>query len=260
MSGEPIIEGNVRMGKGVEIGPFAVIKGDVELADGVVVSSHAVITGRVRIGEKSYIGSFATVGTPPQDKNYRGDGSAGVVLGKNVVVREYVSINSSTCEDKPTLVEDGVLLLAGSHVAHDCVVRRGVVITNNVMIAGHVEIEEGAVLGGGCAVHQKRVIGSYAMVVGLSGVRKHLLPFSLFFGVENARVYGINRIGMKRNGFSKDEISAVYRFFSALKRYGMKEELVRSLDDFFGELPRVKGIFASFFEKVGSEPFHVFAG
>lgn len=181
-----VLKGEVELGEGVEIGPYTIIEGKVKIGRGTRIGARVSIRGKVSIGEECKIYDGAIIGEEPQHLRYAGEESE-VIVGNRVIIREYATIHRGTALDKlKTVVEDDVMLMAYAHVAHDCVVRRGVIMANCATLGGHVEVGEYAFIGGLSAVHQWARVGAYAMVGGLSGVSLDIPPYtraSLFFKI-----------------------------------------------------------------------------
>ena len=203
------------VGKNVEIGPYCIIGPEVILEDNVKLFSHVVIEGRVRVGSFTTIYPFAAIGHKPQDMAYNGEPSA-IEIGSHNQIREYVTIHPGTKRGKMlTKIGNHCLLMASSHIAHDCLVEDHVVMANNATLGGHVMVGNHAVLGGLCAIQQFTRIGEYAMISGTSGVAHDVVPYSIVIG-NRARLSGLNVVGLKRNDFSKEEIQVLRNVFSLL--------------------------------------------
>lgn len=194
------IEEGAQIGEGVVIEPFAVVKRNVVLKDGVTIKSHAYIDGHTVVGENTTIWPGASIGTKTQNLKYRGEKTR-VLIGKNCDIREYVTINSSCGEDSEVVVGDHCLIMAYCHIAHNCRLGRFVIMTNNAMLAGHVTIDDFAIIGGMTPIHQHSRIGKHAMVGGFSRVSSDVPPFTVGGGVPY-KFGGINIVGLKRKGFS----------------------------------------------------------
>lgn len=200
-----IVEPEARLGRDVTIGPYCVVGPEVALDDGVSLLSHVVMAGDTAVGANTRIYPFASIGQPPQDLKYKGEASK-LVIGCNNVIREYVTMNPGTeGGGLTTLVGNNCLFMVGAHVAHDCTIGDHVVMANNATLAGHVEIGEHAILGGLSAVHQFVRIGHHAMIGGMSGVEQDVIPYGSAKG-DRARLSGLNIVGLKRGGFSRDDI------------------------------------------------------
>jgi len=202
------IEEGAVLGKGVKIGPFCVVGEHVKLRDYVQLISHAVILGDTEIGAKTIIHPFASIGNMPQDLKYHGENSR-LVVGKNNVIREYVTMNPGTeGGGMVTNVGDDCLFMAGSHVAHDCQIGSHVVFANNATVGGHCIIGDFVVLGGLSAVHQFVRIGKHAFIGGMSGIENDVIPFATALG-NRAHLGGLNVVGLKRCGFKHTQIHII---------------------------------------------------
>ncbi len=210
-----IVEPSVKLADDVTIGPYCVVEGDVELGPGVRVESHVVIVGRTKIGANCHIFSFASIGPRPQDLKYEGEPSE-LIIGADNMIREYVTMHPGTKGGgMATRVGNHGLFMVGVHVAHDCVVGDHVVMANNATLGGHVVVGDYAVLGGLAAVHQFVRIGHHAMVGGMSGVEHDVIPYGSVMG-DRANLLGLNVIGMRRRGFSREEIRLLRRAYRLL--------------------------------------------
>lgn len=206
------IHPNAKIGQNVTIGPFTVIEADVVIGDNCWIGSNVNILNGARIGEGCRIFPGAVVSAIPQDLKYRGENTT-LIIGNNVTVRECCTLNRGTSAANTTIIGDDCLLMAYVHVAHDCVIADRCVLANNVTLAGHIDIGYQATLGGMVAVHQFVRIGEHSMVGGGSLVRKDVPPF-VTAAREPLSYAGINSIGLRRRGFSKEEmhhIEDIYR-------------------------------------------------
>ena len=214
-----IIDKKAKISTTAKIGPYTIIGPNVEIGDHVEIFSHVNIIGNTKIGESTKIFPFASIGTQPQDLKYKGEKNA-LVIGKNNTIREYVTINPGTSGGgNITLIGDNCLFMISSHVAHDCKIGNNVVIANNVPLGGHVTIEDSVVIGGNSAVQQFTRIGRLAMIGGMTGVLKDVIPFGLSFGNRNY-LKGLNLIGLRRNKYENKKIieldEAYKKIFSTL--------------------------------------------
>jgi UDP-N-acetylglucosamine acyltransferase len=209
------IEPGARIGRGVSIGPFCVIGPDVAIADGCRLLAHVHLAGYTAIGARTVIYPFASLGTPPQSVKYRG-GPTRLVVGSDCEIRESVTMSTGT-EDGGgvTSVGDRCFFMAGSHVAHDCHVGSDVTFANNAVLAGHVSVGDRAFLGGQAAVHQFVRIGEGAMISGLCGVTRDLIPFGFAFGTK-ADLVGLNMVGLKRRGHGRADMHRLRQCYRAL--------------------------------------------
>ncbi len=234
------IGGEVEIEEDVEIGAFCVIEGKVRIGRGTRIGNRVTIKGRTKIGENCKIYEGAVIGEEPQHLKYEGEESE-VIIGNNVLIREYVTIHRGTKIDKmKTVIGDDVMLMAYSHVAHDCVVGKGVIMANCATLGGHVEVGEYTFIGGLSAVHQWARIGPYAMVGGLTGVSLDIPPFPRASG-QHAELYGVNTVGLLRRGFSKERISAIKKAYRLLFRSNyLKKEAIEILRKEFKGNPDIE--------------------
>ena len=210
-----VIDKKAKIGKNVKIGPFCFVGPKVQINDNVELISNVHIEGKTMVGEGTKIYPFSSVGTPPQDKKYKGEDNS-LEIGKINIIREYVTINPGTKGGgEKTIIGDNCLLMISSHVAHDCKIGNNVVIANNVPLGGHVTIEDSVVIGGNSAVQQFTRIGRLAMIGGMTGVLKDVIPFGLSFGNRNY-LRGINLIGLKRKKYNNKEIMELDQAFKKI--------------------------------------------
>ncbi len=235
-----IISGNVNLEEDVEIGPYSVIEGSITIGRGTKIGARVSIKGKVSIGEDCKIYDGAVIGEEPQHLKYAGEESE-VIIKNRVIVREYVTIHRGTAiGTMKTIIEDDVMLMAYSHVAHDCIVRRGVIMANCATLGGHVEVGEYAFIGGLSAVHQWARVGSYSMVGGLSGVSLDIPPYTRASG-QHALLYGINTVGLQRRGFDREVINILKKAYRVLFRSGMlKREATELLMREFGSYQEIR--------------------
>lgn len=194
-----IIEPGAKIGEGVTVEAYAIVKSTVTLEDRVVIKSHAYIDGNTTIGEGTTIYPSACIGTKTQDLKFRGEKTF-VKIGKNCEIREFVTINSSCEENSVVSVGDNCLIMAYCHIAHNCTVGNKVIMGNNAMLAGHVDVEDCAIISGLTGVHQFVRIGRNAMIGGMSRVTHDIPPFTIGAGM-TFKFGGLNIIGLKRHGF-----------------------------------------------------------
>ena len=224
-----VINQNARIHPTVEIKPYAVIGSQVSIGANTVVGSHAIIEGLTTIGRNNQIFPGAAIGLEPQDLKYRGANSE-VIIGDRNRIREYVTINRATNEGEATVIGDDNLLMAYSHVGHNCTIGNEVVIANSVAIAGHVRVDSMAIISGVLGIHQFVHIGSMAMVGGMSRISRDVPPYMMVEG-NPARIRSLNLVGLKRRGFSKEEISQLKQAFRTLYSHELPlEEAIAQLD------------------------------
>jgi len=200
-----IIDKDAKIGQNVKIGPFCYIGRNVQIDNDVNLISNIHIEGNTKIGKGTKIFPFASIGTEPQDLKYKGELNS-IEIGKNNTIREYVTINPGTKGGGgKTTIGNNCLLMISSHVAHDCKIGNDVVIANNVPLGGHVTIEDSVVIGGNSAVQQFTRIGRLAMIGGMTGVLKDVIPFGLSIGNRNF-LQGLNLIGLRRHKYENQKI------------------------------------------------------
>ena len=233
-----IVSDTAKIGADVKIGPYSVIGADVTLGDGVELMSHVVVEGHTSVGAGTRIFPFSSIGHQPQDLKYHGEPSR-LEIGERNVIREHVTMNPGTeGGGMLTKVGDECLFMVGAHVAHDCMVSNNVILVNNATLGGHVVIDDWAIIGGLAAVHQFVRIGRHAMIGGKTGVEHDVIPYGTVTG-NRARLEGLNIVGLKRRGFSRDEIHDIrkaYRLIFA-EEGTMAERVADVVEDFSGNEP-----------------------
>jgi UDP-N-acetylglucosamine acyltransferase len=204
-----LVSPHARLGKGCSIGPYVIIGDEVELGDRVRIDSHCVIDGRTRIGDETQIYPFVSIGLPPQDLKFAGEQTE-TQIGRRNRIREFVTIHRGTKGGGGvTRTGDDCFFMAQAHIAHDCVIGNNVIMANAATLAGHVIVEDAANIGAYSGVHQFCRVGREAYVGGYSVVVKDALPFALTVG-NHAKCYGLNKVGMRRRGYSKETIDALH--------------------------------------------------
>ena len=212
-----IISPDAEIAEDTSIGPFCIIHDKVHIKKGTRLMSHVVIEGSTEIGENCTIYPFASIGLPPQDLKYRGE-ETGLRIGNNNTIREYCAIHrASVSGDGVTSIGDKNFLMAYVHVAHDCKIGNSVIMANLATLAGHVSIEDHAVIGGLVAVHQFTRVGAYAMVGGFSGVGQDIPPYMIASGAR-VKLFGLNTVGLKRHGFSDATVNELKKAYKILFR------------------------------------------
>ena len=216
-----IVSPDAALADGVEVGPYSVIGAGVTVGRGTRVGPHVVIEGETRIGEENRIFQFASVGADPQDKKYRGEASR-LEIGDRNVIRECVTVHRGTVQDHGvTRIGNDNLLMAYVHVAHDCVVGSNCVLANNATLAGHVHIDDWAIMGGLSAVHQFGKVGAHAFIANNAAVTRDVPPYVMAVG-QPADAHSINAEGLKRRGFTPGQIRNIRAAFRILYRSGLK--------------------------------------
>jgi UDP-N-acetylglucosamine acyltransferase len=210
-----VVSPAAQIGAGSEIGPFAVIGDEVVLGRSIRIHGHCVIDGRTRIGDDTEIFPFVSIGLPPQDLKFAGETSA-TEIGRRNRIREFVTIHRGTSGGGGiTKIGDDCFIMAQAHIAHDCLLGDRIIMANAATLAGHVLVEDGANIGAYSGVHQFCRVGREAYVGGYSVVVKDALPFALTVG-NHAKCYGLNKVGVRRRGYSREAIAALHHAFHLL--------------------------------------------
>ncbi|MCX7990962.1 MAG: acyl-ACP--UDP-N-acetylglucosamine O-acyltransferase [Proteobacteria bacterium] len=227
-----IVEKGAELGDGVSIGPYSYIGPNVKMGKNCKVYPHAVIDGWTTIGDNCQIFPFASIGMAPQDIKYK-DEKTELIIGNNNIIREYVTINRGTVAGGgKTVIGDNNFIMTSCHIAHDCHLGNEIVMANLATLAGHVYVDDFAVIGGFTAVHQFVRIGTMSMVGGASGVAQDVAPYTIVAG-NRAKLFGLNLIGIKRRGIEGDKLDSLkkaYRiiFKSKLTLQEAKETIEKS--------------------------------
>ena len=213
-----IIHSNADIHKNVSIGPYSVIGENVSIGSGTVIGSHVVITGPTTIGPNNKIFHFSSIGEDPQDKKFNEDQNSYLEIGANNTIREYVSINRGTSDGGgKTIIGSNNWIMAYVHIAHDCIIGNNSTFANNTTLAGHVAIQDFVTLGGFTGIHQFCRIGSYSFSAISSIIVKDVPPYILVSG-NTAKPSGLNREGLKRNGFDADTINLLKKAYRIIYR------------------------------------------
>jgi len=215
-----LVSPGARLGEDVDIGAFTIIGEHVEIDEGTRIGPHAVITGHTRIGRNNRIFQFVSLGEEPQDKKYAGEPTR-LEIGDDNVVREFCTFNTGTIQDQGvTRIGSHNWIMAYVHIAHDCVVENHTIFANNASLAGHVHVDDHAILGGFTGVHQFCRVGAHA-ITGISSVIRQDVPPYFTVAGSPAEPHGINSEGLKRRGFTPEAISAVKRAYKTLYKSGL---------------------------------------
>ncbi|MCE1226917.1 MAG: acyl-ACP--UDP-N-acetylglucosamine O-acyltransferase [Geobacteraceae bacterium] len=219
-----IVHPSAQLAEGVEIGPYAIIEEHAIIGKGTSIGAHAVIGKWTELGENNQIYHLASVGAAPQDLKYKGE-ECWTRVGNGNVIREFATIHRGTVTGHAeTVMGNNNLMMAYSHVAHDCVVGNGNVFANSATLAGHVTIQDNVILGGLVAIHQFTTIGSYSMLGGGTLVGLDIPPYMIATsGKRDATLRGLNLIGLKRRGFSDESISNLKKAYKTLFMAGLKQ-------------------------------------
>ncbi len=217
-----VVDKSAELHPDVEIGPYCVIGPDVKIGKGTKLIAHVSVQERTEVGDECTIFPFAAIGGPPQDITYKGEETS-CVIGNNNMIREYVTVNRGSKSSGSTIVGSGNFLMAYAHIAHDCRLGNHIIMANCATLAGHVHVGDYAILSGLSAAHQFCRIGKFAFISGLTGVPKDVPPFMMAAG-NRARLYGLNSVGLERQGFSKAEIVKLKRAYRILFRSSLPLE------------------------------------
>ncbi len=238
-----MIERGARVAEGAAVHPSARIEAGAVVEDGATVGENcviragAVILGGTTLEEGVEVGWGAILGAPAQHLQYH-DKPGRLHIRRRAVIREYVTIHRGT--ERATEIGESCYLMAFCHIGHDCRLEEGVIIAQATALGGFCEVGAHAFIGGGTFVHQKRAIGERAIVGGLSGVMRHVLPFARVLGAPDARFLGVNHVGLERAGFPPDERAAIGEALRRLRKAGSKEEAVREIREQWGHYPSVR--------------------
>lgn len=248
-----IVDPAAKIAEGCQIGPYCVVGPDVSLAEGVELRSHVVVEGRTTIGARTRIFPFSSIGQIPQDLKYRGE-AAELRIGADNIIREHVTMNIGT-EGGGMLTEvgDGCLFMIGAHVAHDCRIGNRVIMANNATLAGHVVLEDYAILGGLSAVQQFVRVGRNAMLGAMAGAKQDVIPFGMVMG-RPGKLSGLNLVGLKRAGVEGKEIQSLMKAYDRLfSEGGTLNERVDAVEQSFGGQQTVDALLL-FLRAEGSGP------
>ena len=222
-----IVDRNADISSNVEIGPYSIIGPNVKIYENVKIQSHVNITGYTTIKKDNQIYPFSSIGNDPQDMKYNGEKTE-LIIGEKNVIREYTTINPGTLQGGGvTKIGNNNLIMIGAHIAHDCIIGNNIVIANNAAIAGHAEIQDHVILGGNCGVHQFTRIGKMAMIGGMTGVSRDVIPYGLSTGNRNI-LNGINLVGLRRVKTPNKEIIGLSETYKEIfKTENLTENLVK---------------------------------
>ena len=235
-----IVDPAAKIADNVEIGAYSIIGANVEIGSGTWIGPHVVINGPTKIGQDNRIFQFASIGEQPQDLKYKGDPTR-LEIGDRNTIREYVTLNRATVEGGGiTRIGNDNLFMAYVHVAHDCHVGNKIVFANSASLAGHVVVEDNAILGGFTLVHQFSRIGAHCMTSMGSAVNRDVPPYVIVSG-NYAEPHGINKVGLKRRGFSDESVRAIQNAYKILVRsHKPREELLKDVQPLADQFEEVK--------------------
>jgi UDP-N-acetylglucosamine acyltransferase len=242
-----VVSPKAELGEGVKIGPYSSIGDHVVIGPDSVIGAHVVIEGHTQIGNRNWVSPFSTIGTPPQDIGYRGEDTR-LLIGHDNVIREYVTINRATTKERwETVLGNHNYIMAYAHIAHDCVLGDHVIMSNVATLGGHISVGDHAILGAMVAIHQFVRIGDYAFLGAKSGIDRDVPPFMMTAG-PRAKLYGVNRKGLARMGFSQDVIDGLKKAYQIIWRSNRKfSEGIRDVRQKIGSFSELE-LLLGFFE------------
>ena len=236
-----IINSKAKISTNVEIGPYATIGPNVEIGENTLIQSHVNITGNTTIGKGNKLYSFASIGSDPQDLKYKGEETT-LLIGDNNTIREHVTINTGTVQGGGlTKIGNNNLIMIGAHIAHDCIIGNNIVMANNTAIAGHAEIEDFVIIGAKCRVQQFTRIGKRAMIGGMTGVLRDVIPYGLSTGNRNY-LNGINVVGLRRDKVSNKDILGLTDAYKEIFKTEVLSENLKNLNGKYTDNPLVKDV------------------
>ena len=236
-----IIDSKAKISSKVKIGPYSIIGPHVEIDDDVVIQSHVNITGHTIIGKNNNIYPMASIGSDPQDLKYKGEKTT-LMIGDNNTIREYVTINTGTIQGGGvTKVGNNNLIMIGGHIAHDCIISNNIVMANNSAVAGHAEVEDFVIIGAKCGVQQFTRIGKMAMIGGMTGVSRDVIPYGLSTGNRNF-LNGVNIIGLRRGKVQNKEIIGLTEAYKEIFKSKNLSENISKLNGKFKDNILVKEV------------------
>lgn len=231
-----IVHPEAQIAAGVKIGPYSLVGENVQIGEDTILDSHVVVEGWTKIGERGHLFPFVSVGGAPQAVRYRGEPTR-LTIGHDNVIREFVTINRGTVEGGgETVLGNGNLIMAYSHIAHDCKIGNRVIMANSSTLAGHIEVEDFAIVGGLVAIHQFVRVGCYSIVGGASAVPQDVPPYMVASG-NRARLFGLNSVGLKRHKFPEATMAALKQAYRILFRSHLA--LHKALDMVEKEIPQL---------------------
>ena len=236
-----IIDSKAKISTNVEIGPYATIGPNVEIGENTLIQSHVNITGNTTIGKGNKLYSFASIGSDPQDLKYKGEETT-LLIGDNNTIREHVTINTGTVQGGGlTKIGNNNLIMIGAHIAHDCIIGNNIVMANNTAIAGHAEIEDFVIIGAKCGVQQFTRIGKRAMIGGMTGVLRDVIPYGLSTGNRNY-LNGINVVGLRRDKVANKDILGLTDAYKEIFKTEVLSENLKNLNGKYTDNPLVKDV------------------
>jgi UDP-N-acetylglucosamine acyltransferase len=227
------IHPEAKIGEGVEIGPFVTIDKDVEIGDGCAIDASATICQYTKLGKNCHVFPSAVIGAIPQDLKFHNE-VTWTIIGDNCVLREFVTVHRGTFSKGQTVIGNNNLIMAYCHVAHDCILHNNIIMSNTTQLAGEVEVDDFAIIGGGTLVHQFSHIGSHVMVQGGSKINKDIPPY-IIAAREPIAYCGVNSVGLNRRGFTPEQIHTIQEVYRLIYQGGMNT--TQALDHIEASMP-----------------------
>ncbi|MCX7104611.1 MAG: acyl-ACP--UDP-N-acetylglucosamine O-acyltransferase [Methylococcales bacterium] len=226
-----IVDSDAELADDVSVGPYSVIGADVKIGAGTIIGSHVVIKGPTSIGKENRIYQFTSIGEDPQDKKYASEITR-LEIGDRNTIREFTSMHRGTQQDNcVTKIGDDNLFMAYTHVAHDCIIGNNVIMANGASLAGHVHLNNNAILGGFTLVHQFTQVGQYSFAAMGSAITQDIPPF-IMVGGKPTRPHGINSVGMERNGISTEDIRLIRNAYKIIYKMNLRlEDAIEKMED-----------------------------
>ena len=226
-----IVDSHAELADDVTVGPYSVIGADVKIGAGTIIGSHVVIKGPTSIGKENRIYQFTSIGEDPQDKKYAEEITR-LEIGDRNTIREFTSMHRGTQQDNcVTKIGDDNLFMAYTHVAHDCIIGNNVIMANGASLAGHVHLNNNAILGGFTLVHQFTQVGQYSFAAMGSAITQDIPPF-IMVGGKPTRPHGINSVGMERNGISTEDIRLIRNAYKIIYKMNLRlEDAIEKMED-----------------------------
>ncbi|MEW5756644.1 MAG: acyl-ACP--UDP-N-acetylglucosamine O-acyltransferase [Pseudomonadota bacterium] len=244
-----IIDPSARLAPDVKVGPYSIIGADVEIGAGSVIGPHVVIQGPTRIGRENRIFQFASVGDIPQDKKYAGEPTT-LIIGDRNTIRECCTINRGTVQDRGTTqIGSDNWIMAYVHIAHDCIIGDKIILANNASLAGHVRVDDYAILGGFTLVHQFCQIGAHCFTAMNSVISKDVPPYLMVSG-HMAQPHGLNTEGLKRRGFSPEALNALKRAYKLLYRENLTIDQAKAAINELAQSHAEVAVMSEFLERI----------
>lgn len=234
-----IVDSRAEIAASVIVGPWCLVEAGAVIGEGCRLAARAVVKSRTTLGQNNEVGEGAVLGGAAQHVHAHDPGGT-LTIGNNNRIRENVTIHRGWNNDAATVVGDHNMLMVGSHVAHDCRVGNNCILVNHVLLGGHVHVEDRAYLGGASAVHQFCRIGRLAMIGGLAKITQDVPPFVMVEGAENAQVIGLNKVGLRRNGYDAEQVLQLKHAYRVIYREGLRwSEVLKVLQSDFATGPAI---------------------